>query len=342
MINNRITIKMIEAAINKGIRDIEDDPKRGIRNLVDLANHFANSPFQKDILKLMQTMLANLDSPYYDIVLNIINNVDHDIIKTFGINLGYNSWTYGAERVRKNKTENNCKVPWTIIFDFREVIEKELDIYDIARIIREGKEIGIYSYMFFVNDIDDLPTLIKENPDCAFILFLAPDILTEENICRIKSHKNTFFAVLYEGPSNLNTLNNTIDLLHENKSLFGLYSYYGDENISDILSNIWTDEIINNIDKNIGFAFLIKSENSTEKNASLVQNYVLNSKMNQEHSTFLIDLYKDISKINMYISKEYSLFTIMDNGDIYSGESSEGEKLNIKNTSLSEILSSLS
>ena len=50
--DTRITVKMIEIAINKGIRDIEENPKRGIRNLVDLASHFASSPFQKDIRKI--------------------------------------------------------------------------------------------------------------------------------------------------------------------------------------------------------------------------------------------------------------------------------------------------
>lgn len=86
MINNQINIKMIETAINKGIRDMKDDPKRGIRNLVDLASHFASSSFQRNTLKLMQNMLSNLNSPYYDIVSYLVSNVDHDIIKTFGIN----------------------------------------------------------------------------------------------------------------------------------------------------------------------------------------------------------------------------------------------------------------
>lgn len=342
MIDSRISIKMIEAAINKGIRDIEDNPKRGIRNLVDLASHFANSPFQKDILKLMQTMLANLYSPYYDIVLNLINNVDHDIIKSFGINLGYMSWTYGAGKIRKHKTEHNYNVPWTIIFDFREESENKLDIDDIKRIIKEGKEIGIYSYMFFLNKIDDFSQVIKDNPDCAFILYVSSDILTEENIGKIKLYKNTFFAVLYGSSTNLNTLNSSINLLGENKFLFGIYSYYGDENVNDIFSNRWINKIIGDIDNNISFGILLKSENCSKKNASLVQNYVLSSKMNQEHSTFLIDLYKDIAKINIYISKESSLFTIMDNGDTYSCVTPSGEKLNIKNNSLVKILSELS
>ena len=37
----RMTYAMIEAAVSKGIRDIQDNLRRGIRNLVDLGSYFA-------------------------------------------------------------------------------------------------------------------------------------------------------------------------------------------------------------------------------------------------------------------------------------------------------------
>lgn len=338
MIDTRITVKMIEAAINKGIRDIEDNPKRGIRNLVDLANHFANSPFQKYILKLMQTMLANLNSPYYDLVSHLIKSVDHNTIKTFGINLGYNSWSYGAKEIRKHKTNHNYNVPWTIIFDFRKENENKLNIVDITHIIKQGKEIGIYTYMFFMNNINDFSYIAKENLDCAFVLYVPSNILTEKNISKIKSYNNTMFFILYKPSVNVEIFENAIQLLHKNKCLFGLYSYYGNENINDILCNKWANEITNN---NAPFGILIKSENCSEKNVSLIHNYVFNSKTNQEHSTFLIDLYEDIAKIDRNISKVPCIFTIMGNGDTYSYGFPKEEKLNIKNMSLTEILSEI-
>lgn len=303
MKDNKVTIKMIETAINKGIRDIENNPKRGIRNLVDLANHFASGPFQKDLLELMQSMLANLDSPYYDIVQDLIDNVDHDTLKTFGINLGYNSWTYGARKISEHKKTYDFDIPWTIIFDFKEKNENKLDVEEITDVIQQGKEMGIYSYIFFVNDINDFLTITKEtkdNLDCAFIIHIPSNIITEESIFEIKSYENTAFAILYNPSVDTIIFNNAIQLLRKNKCLFGLYSYYDDENVNNILSNKWTHEIKNN---NSPFGVLIKSNNCSDRNASLIHDYVYYSRINQKHPTFLIDLYEDIARINGNISE---------------------------------------
>lgn len=299
MIDTRITIKMIEAAINKGIRDIEDNPKRGIRNLVDLAKHFASGPFQKDIIKLMQAMLANLDSPYYDIVLDVINNVDHHTIKSFGINLGYNSWTYGAGKIREQEENHKYNIPWTIIFDFKNKKKKDLSKDEVLNIIRRGKKSGIYTYIFFLDEVSMVLDVLKENPNCAFVLFVPSDIITKENTSRMKAYENFMVSVLYEPSINMGNLKNAVNLLRKENFLFSIYSYYGDENVDYILSNKWVNEIAN---IKSPFGILIESKDCKEENAQLVHEYIYNSKTNQEHSSFLIDLYEDINRINKNIS----------------------------------------
>lgn len=48
---------------------------------------------------MIQGVLSNLDSSYYNVVSDIIDNIDHNIIKTFGMNIGFNSWTEGVKRL---------------------------------------------------------------------------------------------------------------------------------------------------------------------------------------------------------------------------------------------------
>lgn len=312
MRNTLITTTMIETAINKGIRDIKDNPKRGIRNLVDLANHFANSPFQKNILELMQTMLSNLNSPYYRIVSYLVNNVDNNILKTFGINIAYYSWTNGAKIIRKSEENLECCIPWTIVFDLKEKERKEYLNLNINHIIKQGKELGIYTYMFFSHSIDDLECFIKDNPDCAFILFISPHMIEEESISKMKSYRNIFFSILYEGSNDTIKFKNIINLLHANNSLFGVYSFYGDENREDILSNKWVNDVIN---INSPFGILIESKNCSKETALLVHEYIFNSKTNQKHSAFLVDLWEDIARIKRYISTDSCKLDIEENSN---------------------------
>ncbi|HAE92634.1 MAG TPA: hypothetical protein DCG60_08345, partial [Tissierella sp.] len=115
---DKLTKVMLEIAIERAFKEIELKSKRGIRNLVDLGAHFAKGRFQKDFYNIAQIMLENENSPYYKLVFNIVQNVDHNILKTFGINLGLNSWTYGAKKIRQYEEKKGYNVPWTIIFDF--------------------------------------------------------------------------------------------------------------------------------------------------------------------------------------------------------------------------------
>lgn len=336
MIDTRITIKMIETAINKGIRDIEYNPKRGVRNLVDLANHFTIGPFQKGVLNIMEVMLSNSNSPYYKMVAELVNNVDHNTIKTFGINIGYNSWNNGAKKIREEEKLHGYNIPWTIIFNFKKQIGDKISTDEIINIIKQGKKIGIYSYMFFMDNMDGFLDIVRKNLDCAFILYVPHYKLTEKNIIKIKSYHNTFFSILYDRHIDLQDFKNTIQLLHNNKCLFGIHSYYDDGNVEDILNHEWVNGLK---DFRCVFGFVIQSNKCSLENAAFIHEYVLNSKTNQEHSAFLIDLYEDIAKINKIISIESCCLSINKNGDAFFGGCNKQGVFNIKEMSLVEILS---
>ncbi|NLC04703.1 MAG: hypothetical protein GX787_10565 [Tissierellia bacterium] len=303
MVSNHINKSMIQSAINKGIKDIEDNPKRGLRNLVDLANHFANSPFQKYLFNLMQAELSKVDSPYYNIISSMVNNVDHKTLKKFGMNLGYNSWTRGSEIIRSNNKEDyKNHIPWTIVFDFTIENDTKLNKENIMDIVRHGKKIGIYTYIFFANNIEIYSDILIANPDCAFIIFLPLRKLNLDSITQIALYHNVFLCIPYETNTSIWDFQNTINFLEKNKSLFGIYSYYSDNNVDEILNDNWVKGII---DKKISFVFLVESKKCSPDNSKSIEEYVIDSRINQNSPVFLIDLYKDILYIDKIISGFY-------------------------------------
>ena len=46
---NELRRAIIRSAVQKSIREIRQDPKRGIRKMVDLALHFSHGRFQRKI-----------------------------------------------------------------------------------------------------------------------------------------------------------------------------------------------------------------------------------------------------------------------------------------------------
>ena len=66
----------------------------------------------------VRQILSDESSLYYELVSHHVNNVDPELHKHFSMNLGYNSWTYGVEKIREEEKKRGHNIPWTIVFDF--------------------------------------------------------------------------------------------------------------------------------------------------------------------------------------------------------------------------------
>lgn len=143
-----ITRKLLEATVDKALRDLQTDTERSVRNLVDLAQNFSNGRFQKDFFSIIQTLLEDQSSAYYALVRRIVNQVDHRTLKTFGINLGYNGCTVGAKTIRQNEQKLRFNIPWSIAF-MLDSADGCVSAEEIARTIEQGKTLGVYTYLLF-------------------------------------------------------------------------------------------------------------------------------------------------------------------------------------------------
>lgn len=142
-----MTRVLVESTVRRTLKNIEESPHRETRNLVDLGLQFSSGRFQTRLLRQAQTMLQNQRSAYYDLVRRIVTTVDHDVIATFGVNLGYNSCTKGARQIREIEAERGCNIPWAL------------------------------------NLVVNAEKLAAE-PDCAFIVFLHGSLRTHTEIRR--------------------------------------------------------------------------------------------------------------------------------------------------------------
>ena len=90
----KLNRNMIELAVIQGIREIRQDSNRGMRRMADLAQHFAEKNFHDSVFLKIQAALLEKDSRYYQMIRNIINQVDENyFIKT----------EHDLDNVKKNK-----------------------------------------------------------------------------------------------------------------------------------------------------------------------------------------------------------------------------------------------
>ena len=144
--NDKITKALIRTTIKKALADVQRDPKRSVRNLVDLGLNFADGSNQQYFLQITQSYLSSDNSAYFRLAENIVNEIDHEKLAAYGINFGYNGCTYGARKIRENQARLGCHIPFLLAFNVSSAPDA-LTVEDISKTIRQGMELGIYIYV---------------------------------------------------------------------------------------------------------------------------------------------------------------------------------------------------
>jgi len=340
MENYRFIRGIIEFSVKRGIDYIIDNPKRGLRNLVDLGKFFASGPFHEVFFDIANEILPKDNSFYYDITENIVKNTDKNILTNFGVNFGYNSLIYGARKIRENERKLNCKIPWTICFDFRKKGENNLNEEEIINTVENWKSLGIYCYIIFLDNNDilmDLQPIIKKNNDCAITVVLNPKIVSDDIIKNLSSLNNLCFLLLINDIDDVE-LHSSIDMFKKAKCLFGGAYYYDDNNFSYIEEKRFSEKLIN---LNLNLIMMIQNPNCSETIAQHIRKFVYDTRLKTYSPSFMMDFYGDIELIGNIISEmpKKTHFLSIDNLG-YIGLSSLENKteLNIRKLQFNEIL----
>lgn len=179
---NTIARTLIQTVVRQKLNAIKSDPERSLRNLVDMGLSFAAGSEQKRFLQQAQRTLQNENSAYYRIIYDMALHVDTEHLMGFGMNLGYNSLTAGARTIRRLEVERGYDIPWclTLVIDRKGYAAHEADYISL---IEQGKRLGIYTYLIIAPELPvGLFTLLRQQKDCAFLLFTSPDELTGDVI----------------------------------------------------------------------------------------------------------------------------------------------------------------
>ena len=96
-----ITRALIDTTVARAMVEMDADPKRSVRKLCDLGRQFSRGRFQNQIFAIFQDLLRNDESPYYQAIDFLLRSNDPEALRQFGINIGYNSFTYGAQEAER-------------------------------------------------------------------------------------------------------------------------------------------------------------------------------------------------------------------------------------------------
>ncbi len=287
---------LIETIVRRTLREIQSAPERSIRNLVDMALNFSKGRFQKRFFESTQRMLSDEHSAYYQLVRNVVNNVDHERLLCFGMNVGYNSCTLGAQIIREIEAAEGFNIPWTLFLEIdSDTFGQHREAYDA--LLRQGKELGIFTWFIRAKDLAvDMIDLLAEHSDCAFALMCDSGMLSDELLEEIAEQKHIMLGI---------GLDENADVLcaelRSRELLYAVYKEYTSGDLKDILN----DNMLYDMQSlNAPITALIPDESCSVSEREIVYDYVLRKREGQKFPTILWDMIQDVLGIDTIISDD--------------------------------------
>ena len=221
----------IDIAVGKALEDAKGNVKRSLRGLIDLGLLFSKNDTHKRFFVSTQKAIANPANIYVPMVKRMISDVDCDTIQKIGVNLGYNSWTYGVGKLKKKQLELGERIPWLLIID---ISKSAPTIFNhLKRLITESQGIGIYSYIFIMHKQDDMLALCEIANclnECLFIVKTPAALISEQTAAVLGKTHNVMISIQTVDTGFGNACNaNAFRLLKRNRCLYGYHVYYGEK-----------------------------------------------------------------------------------------------------------------
>ena len=189
---------VISAGISGAIKYLEKDPEKNVPKIVDWVNKFSKGDSFKTQREYMTEIVNDPDSAWYKLIMNIMHTVDSSIMKTIFTNFFMNANLIGWKRQEEVRQKYGCNAPWAILLDPTSACnlhctgcwaaeyghKLNLTVDEINEIIRQGKEIGTYMYIYTGGEPlvrkKDLIKICEQNSDCIFLSFTNGTLIDEE------------------------------------------------------------------------------------------------------------------------------------------------------------------
>lgn len=305
-----MTRGIICSLVDRILKEAETDPERTVRKLVDLGGQLVKGRFQSYFFGMVQTMLEDEDSAYYELARRVCTQVDREALKTLGVNLGYNSCTLGARTIREREAAEGYSIPWAVMFRMQSGGTLPPEEYE--RFIQEGTALGIRSYIFYAEDkkIDLEPVLerMAAHKDCAFLLALPAAIVTEEVVSRVCELQNLMVAPDSEDAE----FPQAAQRLRRARRPYACHrSCRGMEDLKDMESGAWARRVV---DAGCMFAFCHTEATCTDEICDRAARYVEETRRSQREAVILSNYYTDHLFIDRVISGSPSFLGIRSDG----------------------------
>lgn len=273
---NQLEHKVERAAFSKAIdftlHKVNKDRNKGFEQIYRLSDRFLKEYLEGDSYDFMKDIFLNPENKWNRYINSLLDEIDPNVLKTTALNFGYEAFFHGTETIRQMRVKHQCNIPWLILMDPTSACnlhctgcwaaqyghKMNLTFDELDSIITQGKELGIYYYMYTGGEPlvrkKDIIRLCEKHSDCMFHAFTNGTLVDEEFCQEMKRVGNLMLAISIEGYEDVNDMRRgegvyqkvmkTFDLLKKNGLIFGTSICYTSANYKAVTSDEFLDMLV--------------------------------------------------------------------------------------------------
>ncbi|MBR3751743.1 MAG: radical SAM protein [Ruminiclostridium sp.] len=262
--------KMQSLVLTQALDYLEGNPEENIPKLMALMDKLLPQGWYESQRSAVRTAIQEKNN-WYQLILRLYD-LDPAVRKTALQNLVINASLKGSAIQEAAAEEHQCNVPWAILMDPTSACNLqcvgcwaaeygsrlELTLDDLDSIVRQGKELGTYMYLYTGGEPlvrkKDILELCRMHPDCQFLAFTNGTLIDEAFCQGMLEVKNFVPAISLEGFQEANDqrrgqgtydkIRRAMGLLKAHKLPFGISACYTSQNWETISSEAFFDMLI--------------------------------------------------------------------------------------------------
>ncbi len=257
--------------LSQAVNFVYRNPEKNMPTVMDMVEKYAGGQFGPQI-ETIRAAIKDEEHAYYPYVRHVLYDIDREVAKTVINNFFFNVNLKGWKSQEELREKYKCNIPWAILLDPTSACnlhctgcwaaeygsKLNLTYEEIDDIIRQGKELGIYMYIYTGGEPmvrkKDIIRLCEKHNDCIFLCFTNGTLIDEEFADEMLRVKNFVPAISLEGFEEAtdsrrgegvyNRVIKTLQLLHKKKLFYGISACYTSRNYDSITSTQFLDKLI--------------------------------------------------------------------------------------------------
>ncbi len=266
--------KVVQFGLKQAFSYIEKNPEKNMVKLMEFVDRLAGDnpntlPLQRAAFR---KVVNDTDNNMYQLIVRVLKNTDTGVLKAVFQNFLLNAAVVGWQKQEEMREKYQCNVPWAILMDPTSACNLHctgcwaaeygnrlnLSFDELDSIITQGKELGIYFYIYTGGEPlvrkRDIIALCRKHNDCAFLSFTNATLIDEDFAKEMLDVKNLIPAISVEGFEKATderrgdgTFQRAVKAMHilkEHKLPFGISCCYTSQNMDSITADDFFDQMI--------------------------------------------------------------------------------------------------